>query len=262
MNIEEYIASGILELYVLDELPATERAEVEQMCEVHKEIRLELSLIENTMGTLALHTAVMPPPALKEKIKTQISASAPKAIEMPTVAPERPFNFAVAASVSVAILASALAFYFYSQWQSTQGQLEVLIAQNQEVADNYQFVNKRLQGLESDLDILSSPDYARIAMNGTENSPQSLATVYWNSHTAEVYLKIQNLKSLSEQQQYQLWAIVDGVPVDMGVFDTSTDLLQMKSVSAAAAFAVTIEPKGGSENPSLETMQVVGTTEV
>lgn len=264
MNIEEYIASGILELYALGELTVAEQAEVEQMCDVHEEIRLELSLIESTMGALAQHTAMTPPPALKEKIKTQIVVPAPKTktIEMPATAPERSFNFAIAASVSVAILASALAFYFYTQWQAAQGQLEVLIAQNQEVADNYQFVNKRLQGLESDLDILSSPDYARIAMNGTENSPQSLATVYWNSNTAEVYLKIQNLKSLSEQQQYQLWAIVDGVPVDMGVFDNSSDLLKMKSVAAAAAFAVTIEPKGGSENPSLETMQVVGTTEV
>ena len=33
----------------------------------------------------------------------------------------------------------------------------------------------------------------------------------------------------------------------------------MKNItSGAAAFAVTIEPRGGSENPSLETMQVVG----
>jgi len=51
------------------------------------------------------------------------------------------------------------------------------------------------------------------------------------------------------------------VPVDAGVFDWNSEGLQkMKSISgqAVAAFAVTIEPKGGSESPSLETMQVIG----
>ena len=51
----------------------------------------------------------------------------------------------------------------------------------------------------------------------------------------------------------------DGKPVDMGVFDFDVKgLLKMKSVANAATFAVTIEPKGGSVNPTLEAMQVAG----
>ena len=98
-------------------------------------------------------------------------------------------------------------------------------------------------------------------MNGTDNSPDSKATVYWNKSTEDVYLSIKNLKELSKDQQYQLWAIIDGKPVDAGVFDptNSSMLVQMKNINPnAAAFAVTIEPKGGSENPTLETMQVIG----
>ena len=75
-----------------------------------------------------------------------------------------------------------------------------------------------------------------------------------------MFLSVQNLKDLTEENQYQLWAIIDGAPVDAGVFNPGeSNLLKMKNItSGAAAFAVTIEPKGGSENPSLETMQVVG----
>lgn len=260
MNIEEYISSGILEQYALGELTAAERAEVEQMCEAHEDVSAELALIEATMGTLANHLAMAPPADLKEKIKVQLDLDSPtKVVSMPTE--QRSTNYAVAASISIALLASALAFYFYSQWQSAEDQLAVMIAQNQEVADNYQFVNQRLRNLETDVEILGNPNFARVAMNGTENSPESLATVYWNSNTKDVYLKIQNLKDLTQDQQYQLWAIVDGVPVDMGVFDNAPDLLKMKSVAAAAAFAVTVEPRGGSKDPSLETMQVVGATE-
>ncbi|SMD32869.1 Anti-sigma-K factor RskA [Reichenbachiella faecimaris] len=262
MNIEEYISSGILELYALGELSESEKAEVEQMCASHEEIKAELDLIESTMGALANRLAIDPQPELKDKIKNQLDLknSETKEVKMPDE--KQSFSYAIAASVSIAVLASSLAFYFYSQWQSAEGQLAVMIAQNQEVADNYQFVNQRLKSLETDVEILGNPDFARVAMNGTENSPESLATVYWNSNTQDVYLKIQNLKDLTQDQQYQLWAIVDGVPVDMGVFDNESDLLKMKSVASAAAFAVTVEPRGGSKDPSLETMQVVGSTEV
>lgn len=260
MNIEEYIASGILELYALGQLSESEKAEVEQMCEAHEEIRAELALIESTMGELANHLAMSPPPELKDKIRTELNLKGTVAKEASMqVQRHSSSNFAIAASVSIAVLASVMAFYFYNQWQSAEDQLAVMIVQNQEVADNYQFVNQRLQSLETDVEILGNPNFDRVAMNGTENSPESLATVYWNSNTQDVYLKIQNLKDLSQEQQYQLWAIVDGAPVDMGVFDNAPDLLKMKSVAFAAAFAVTIEPRGGSKDPSLETMQVVGT---
>ena len=83
--------------------------------------------------------------------------------------------------------------------------------------------------------------------------------MYWNPNSEEVYLSIQNLKELSEANQFQLWAIVDGKPVDAGVFDSNTEGLQrMKPVSGAVAFAVTIEPRGGNLAPTLETMQAMG----
>lgn len=261
MNIDSYIASGILEQYALGELSGAEMADVLIMCDAHPEIKAELMLIEDTIGSLAISIAISPSPKLKDQIKSKLAIKSTEAKEV-KLAPKRPFDYAIAASISVALLASALAFYFYGQWQSAKNQLATLITQNQEVADNYQFVNKRLRNLEIDVEILSHPNYTRVAMNGTENAPESLATVYWNSNTQEVYLKIQNLKTLSQEKQYQLWAIVDGVPVDMGVFDQASELIRMKSVAAAAAFAVTVEPRGGSISPSLETMQVVGTTEV
>jgi len=95
---------------------------------------------------------------------------------------------------------------------------------------------------------------------GTPNAPQSMAYVYWNESSKEVYLSIQSLKQLSKDNQYQLWAIIDGKPVDAGVFDGDVaGLLKMKDIaSGAAAFAVTIEPRGGKTTPTLETMQVMG----
>ena len=62
--------------------------------------------------------------------------------------------------------------------------------------------------------------------------------------------------------QYQLWAIVDKKPVSLGVFDkTDADSVEMKemgSVVAPQAFAVTLEPRGGSVNPTMDEMMVIG----
>ena len=63
------------------------------------------------------------------------------------------------------------------------------------------------------------------------------------------------------EHQYQLWALVDGVPVDLGVFDAEGNGIgfkDMKSIGKAQAFAVTLEPKGGSKNPTLDQMVVMG----
>jgi anti-sigma-K factor RskA len=68
------------------------------------------------------------------------------------------------------------------------------------------------------------------------------------------------MKTLAQENQYQLWAIVDGKPVDAGVFDGNlAGLLKMKNIPIGAVkFAVTVEPRGGKESPTLSTMQVIG----
>ncbi|MEO9872204.1 anti-sigma factor [Ekhidna sp.] len=265
MNIEEYISSGILEAYVMDQLSKAERTEVESMIAKHPELKDEIEAIELSMETLAFATAVTPPSNVKEKLMTKIEPSE-KEKETPVIAmqPNGSFGalkYAAAASIVIALASAFLAFNYWSKWKSAENQLSDLIAQNQQFADNYNQVNQQLDDIQNAVAIMNNTAYKRVVMNGTDSSPNALATVYWNESNADVYLSIQNLKELSQDQQYQLWAIIDGKPVDAGVFSpgNSNSLVQMKNIgSGAAAFAVTIEPRGGSESPSLETMQVVG----
>ncbi|MEQ8907312.1 anti-sigma factor [Ekhidna sp.] len=267
MNIEEYISSGILEAYVMDQLSQAERTEVEQAAAKHPEIREELNKIELSMETLAFATAIKPPTEVKDSLMQKISgAEKQKEKETPVVPmqPDRSFGilkFAAAASVIIALGSAVMAFTYWKKWQSAESRLSDLIAQNAQFAENYNQVNQQLDNIQDAVAIMNNTAYKRVVMAGTDNSPEAQATVYWNEATADVYLSIQNLKELSQDQQYQLWAIIDGKPVDAGVFDPNNGnfLVQMKNItSGAAAFAVTIEPRGGSENPSLETMQVVG----
>lgn len=261
MNVEAYISSGILEAYALGELSEHERAEVEKNLAQYPELKKELASIEEAQERFFMSEAVAPRSIVKEKLFRQLDAGSGKTVELkPAKSDLTPWKFAVAASITVALISSFLAYNYWNKWKATESDLTQLIAQNQRVAQDYNNVNSRLDSLEKDLNIINNPSFNRVVMKGTPNAPSAMASVYWNKQTQEVYLTIQDLRQIPQGHQYQLWAIIDGKPVDAGVFDINFDgLLKMKAVPAgAAAFAVTIEPRGGKPTPTLETTQVVG----
>lgn len=274
MNIEEYISSGILEAYVFNELSEKERREVEAMLEKYPELREELNAIELGLEDMAMATAVQPKSELKnnilgsilgeEEVKPEVKpdTSATKSeARLVQMEPSPVWKYAVAASVTLALVSGYLAFDYRSKWKNSSDAYTQLLASNSQMAQQYNQVNQKLGSLEDDLAVLSNPEFRRIEMVGTDKAKDALASVYWNQVSQELYLDIRNLKQLAADQQYQLWAIVDGQPVDAGVFDWNAEgLIRMKNMASSAAFAVTIEPRGGSENPTLDEMQVIGNT--
>jgi mannose-6-phosphate isomerase-like protein (cupin superfamily) len=65
MDIHEYIASGILEQYVLGTVRAEEALEVERMSAVHAEIRNEIEKISRAFEQFAIANAISPSPDIK-----------------------------------------------------------------------------------------------------------------------------------------------------------------------------------------------------
>lgn len=262
MNIEEYISSGILESYVLGELSADEKAMVEKNIAQFAALREELKKIEETQEKFMMASGISPRKEVRTKLFETIDQKGRKGrvISMDSSSSVRVWRFAAAASITIAIVASFLAFNYWNKWKSTSSELDNLIAQNQKIAQDYNQVNHRIEQIENDLRVINNPDFKKVVMKGTNASPQSLASVYWNEKSKEVYLSIQNMKALAKDNQYQLWAIIDGKPVDAGVFDINTaGLIKMKEIGkGATTFAVTIEPRGGKSSPTLETMQVAG----
>lgn len=263
MNVEEYISSGILEAYALGELSEQERAAVERNLLQYPQLRKELELIEQAQEQLLMKAAISPNASVKTRLFASIEKenSGSKVVDINRVESDiSVWKFAAAAAVTIALVSSYLAYNYWSKWKTTENSLSELIAQNQRVAQDYNTVNDRLDQIEKDLNIVNNPAFNRVVMKGTPNAPGALASVYWNESTQEVYLSIQQMKELAAENQYQLWAIIDGKPVDVGVFDANFDgLLKMKAVQAGVAtFAVTVEPRGGKQSPTLETMQVAG----
>lgn len=274
MNIQEYIESGKLELFLLGELTEREREEVIAMAQAHPQIQQELDALEEAMFAFDELTGKKPSPQLKDKIFAPLEKEfkkeeAPKAAPAPSPAPIEtkvvkltPWKpFAVAASL-VAVLASAAAIYFAGKFYETDQKFTALLQDQQVMADNLNQVKLQYEETDNRLDRLVAGDFRRVEMKGEALPMQKDAKVdvFWDQKAQEVFVAVNNLNSLSDEFDYQLWAIGKDGPVGIGLVNPGEKftLQQMQAVAEAGAFAITIEPKGGSKAPTLEKLVVLG----
>ncbi len=271
MNIQEYISSGIIESYVLGLTSHEEKLEFEQLCAAHPEIRQAREAFELTLEQHSVANSIQPPAEVKQKIWAAIQPTIAEVVNMKKVdgysaSPLTPVrritatHYIAAASVLLLLASTILNFYFYNQYQSSAAKLDELVKNEEQLASNNHIMQTKLQEYESSLSMIRNPDMAVIAMKGQAINPTSLSTIYWNTQTKDVYLLVNNLPQPASDKQYQLWAIVDGKPVDAGIFNMkdADGLVKMKNIPHAQAFAITLEKKGGSSAPTLAAMYVMG----
>jgi len=263
LNTREYIESGALELYIFDQLSEAEKREVERMCAEHPDVQAELYAIQGSLSGYASSFSRNPDPALRSKVLSQLTladAPAPKVIPM-NANPGGSYRWLAAASVALFIISSGVNLYLYNQYRSVTGQLADLQTKNSVLADNNVHLTKQISAVSDDLTAVASSSNVRVELAGLPLSPTARALIFWDKERKATYINTKDLPPLAMDKQYQLWAIVDGKPVDLGVLPTDkqqTALVKVKDVSEPQAFAITIEPKGGSVNPTMDQMIVLG----
>ncbi len=240
MNIQEYISSGIAESYVLGLASDEERREFEKMCEQYPEVLEARNAFEISLEEQAMEYAIAPPADLKNKIFSKINFEAPvvpiQTAPVRQMAPKATNWFKYAAAACLLLLAGSV------YWNVT------LSDKNKNLENNYNNTFAELNDLKKDIQVLqANPNMKMAAMGGQPASPKSYATVYWDTTSHDVYLMVNNMPKPASDQQYQLWAFLDGQPIDMGLIEITEKPLQLyrlKKAQAAQAFAITLEKKG------------------
>ena len=264
MNAEELIRSGLLEAYVLGQASPEEVRLVESLRASDASVRAELEAIEVMFEQHATQQAVPPPPALKANIMQRI-AQEPVRHGTPVVpistAKESSFNWLAAASVIGLLLSASMNFLQYNELRNVRGELARLENDRSVLAEELNVQRASLQRTNEQLAVMTDPRRESVLLNGVGNAIGSKARIYWDKASHQVHIDPLSLAALPEGKQYQLWALVDGKPVDAGMIakgDDADSLQVMKDVPAAQAFAVTIEQEGGSPTPTLEAMVLLG----
>ena len=269
MNPIEYIQSGILELYVQGTASPQERQEVECMSHIYPEIKDELSKLEQSMEKYAQIHAVSPPAHLRSKIlanarKTILDNKPTLEISSEKVAEtEAKVIRLTPAWIKLASAAASVAAVVFGiqNWNNSQ-KVEVL-RQNLLVSNtNSVRIESELKEKNALLELSLAPTTDKIDLSTVKASaPNAMVSVIWDKKSADVMLRVHNLPNPPAGKQYQLWAIVGGTPVDLGMLDLNTsskDIQNMKKVQEPQAFAITLEIEGGVPSPTLEEMYVLG----
>ena len=271
-DIKAYIESGILELYVLGDITHDEKLQVEAMAAKHPAIKAELDEIERSMEQYAEHNAVEPNEQLRGRILNSLLTNLgddstfnkaedfeDNVIALPASKPTNFYKYAFAACLALLIASGVALMNLYNKLQQSNTQLAVLQADKQHFANRVNFV-------ENELGVLRDTTFRFLKLKATPKAPVGASImIAWSKEKHKVMVDMANVKMPvnDKEHQYQLWALVGGKPVDLGVFDAnpdSTDMKEMKTIAAVKtdAFAVTLEPRGGSVNPTMDQMMVLG----
>ena len=231
-----------------------ERLEFEQQCAAYPEIAEARNSFERSLEAELMKDAPAPPAFIKARIFEVIQPKAAPITEVEETyeAPVRSMNnsWKWMAAASLVLLAGT-AIWGYNNNKKYNDLLARQAATEKELAQS----TAQLQTLQQDADMLRKPGVKMVSLKGTPDAPQAFTTVYWDTTgtNKDVYLMINNLPQPPSEKQYQLWALLEGKPIDLGVFNYDISekrlLVRMKNVQKAQAFAITLEEKGGKPAP-------------
>lgn len=261
MSAQEFIESGMLELYVYGKLDESGIHQVLEMASKHSEINEEIKTIEKT---LILFTSNLTPSFSSqnyERISHKLLSNEGRNTFTNV---EKCKNWKLHLSyIFILLFGSGMLFFGhqYLQYKKTNTNLESRI----EALENENIIIKK-NNTENEviLAILQDPNTKTITLEGMDISPESYATAYWNQKTFSVYIDASGLPEPPKGKTYQVWALKLNpiTPSSIGTLDSFTTkfkrFFEVNNVEEAEAFAITLETIGGNTEPDLKAMYTLG----
>ncbi|HUR31691.1 MAG TPA: anti-sigma factor [Saprospiraceae bacterium] len=254
MDIEEIRSSGLLELYAMDQLSPAEKAEVESYLLKHPELRNELHEIGKSLELFAASASVNAPSGLKERILDSIRTDVRTDVRTKTYSPG--LWPAVAALFGLGLL--LLGYLFYQKDQDTkQLSREITV-----LRDTCDATTNQLTEQLNILRQLTLPGNKILPFAATPGFAQTDLYFHTNKDTKKNFIQVRNLPDIADNQTFQLWSIKPNqAPAPLNVFDIPVDgLIEVEYIDGTETYAITIEPEGGRETPTLENL--IGTVGV
>lgn len=266
MNLEDYISSGNLELYALDALTPEDKSEAEKVLKQSAEAREELNKIQLALTMYAQAFEKNPHSQLRQSIIDMVSSSSgikPEAKTIPITKVSGSnvgYKYLLAACLAALLISTFSSYFFYDKWSDAEDRYVSIQNEKNVLAQQYTLTKSDFDKSMNDLLHMRDENMKVYTMSSVDSSKNYLARVYYNTFTKETFVDVNYLPEPPSGKQYQLWALFDGKPVDAGVFDinnTALGLQKVKSVQGVQAFAVTLEPAGGSVSPTLDQMYII-----
>lgn len=280
MDLQSYISSGILELYASGLATPEEAREVEDMAANHPIVQAELDAIRKALDAYSGIHAVQPPEGLKDKVMQRLEGmpkSRPKEPTKTESAPTKQYRYEPRRSESssnianiatwilgLALLGALVAiFLFWQEAERAKSKVQAAKDETEQLRKDCEAEKAKAKTIYDQSIVLRHWATKPVQLKATPVGGDAYAIVFWNNVKKTTFLDMGKLPKPATDKQFQLWAIVGGKPTDMGIFEVNDtkELIAIEGqfIENPQAFAITLEPKGGSESPTLDQMWVVGT---
>jgi len=245
MSVHEQFGED-LALYALGGLEGEERVALEKHLESCAGCRRELEQLRGDMALMALSAAGPTPPRRARQRLLEAVAREPK----PGAAPARVGWRTFVPWVAAAALAVGLVVVWLQN-----SDLHRRIAGLQSQAAQQQV---ELQQAREVVSTLTASDAMRVTLVAAKTPPQPQGKAFYVRDRASLIFLASNLQVLPAQKVYELWLVpTSGAPIPAGTFKPdahgSATVINppLPGGVQAKAFAITVEPEGGSSAPTL-----------
>ncbi|WP_159023831.1 anti-sigma factor domain-containing protein [Formosa sp. L2A11] len=266
MDINNYINSGVLELYVAGALSDEENKEVYDVMQKHPEVLNEVLQIEAAILKLTEATAPKNTVLDFNKITEKISTKTEKETKVVKLKAEKlRSSWLSFTGWAAAVILGAGLLWSIQENSELQSKISVSQIDNEFLEQQIEIADSDLKQAKSLITILRDKDLLAIPLGGQTVAPEAYAKVYWDKSENSIYLDVQGLPEPPEGKVYQVWSLTLNplTPTSLGTLDdfTSDDskIFAMKNANASEAFGITLEPAGGSTSPTLEQLYTLGT---
>ena len=244
MDIQKYISSGIIESYVMGLCNEAEEKELETLRTQYPELNSAILSFESEMEKNMLRQSTLPDEATDYKILTLIDDLKKPAAVIPIQEKKNNWRHILSIAASVLLLISAgFNYYLYQQTKNNKS------------------AETTVSLPASDYEIMKKPSITPVAMYGYGFHAICRCTMFWDKATGKAYIMIHHLPKSSAAKSYQLWAMIDGKPVNVGIIDDEIRgrFIEMTNLpSSANAFTVTLEKAGGALTPTESEIYLTG----
>jgi len=258
MDKQEYIDSGILELYVFGRLDEAEFNEVTKMAENDEDIKNEIISIEKAVINFSESVSPFLSSENYEKIRQALM------LKHGVVDIKPKSNIFLYLGWAASILLLIGIGYQYKQLDDKETQIVNVETEKSKLQESVVDLQLKNKENESALAVVRDNNNAVITLAGQEVSPESFAKAYWNKNTKTVHIDASGLPEPPEGMVYQVWALKLNplTPTSIGLLDNfkgnAKKIFAVENANEAEAFGITLEPAGGSASPTLEQLYTLG----
>lgn len=242
MDIQQYIASGIIEMYVMGLCSPEEEKELEQLQHQHPELQEAILQYEKEMEDKMLQNSTLPTAETDKRILKKLESLQAPVIPITSAITGKRINWLKPVAAAAVLLLGISAYFNYSLYNKNKKQ-EALIAAS---------TSSPLPA--GDYAVITNPSITPVAMYGVGTHTICRCTMFWDKQTGKAYIMIHHLPKSSSSRDYQLWAEVDGRTVSVGIINDEIRgrFIEVTNVPGqSVAFKVTLENAGGAQTPTI-----------